>query len=464
MRRPHALILLVAVASGLWLRIAWLDARLAERPTGKSWRLKAAVKPPYDRVKWTHDEWMYYLSTAVNAFEGRGFVPDYNTVGDGVFVPPPGESLLLLGLFGLAGRQLEPRLLLLQQIVVAAVLLPLLWYGIGRRLASPATGLLLGFAVGLHPDAIHWSGYLLTESNYLVAFSLVLYLLLRYIDAPRTGLAAAAGLALGCSHLLRPNAVLLGPLLAVALLAWQGRKRRADALWLLALPLALMVPWLVRNLLVYREPILLSSNVGIHLYLANNPGLNLAKTPCMEQVLFEKSSFIPELEKKYRKVKGRLRVTYYEYSNAYGAALRAYVFERPLQFARNYLLKLASLFVLSPGNPRGATPLFRDSAAAYRWLHLVTVGAGLLGVPALLVWRRTPQAGLVVLVLGYLAATGALSMPSNDGRYGLLLKPVLLALGCAGAEVALRRLSRRGIEGPLDAAEATAGPQGPQPT
>jgi hypothetical protein len=438
------LLLVLAVIAGMALRVSWTSERLAERPTAKGWRIKLAIQPPYDRVRWGHDEWMYYVSTAVNAFEGRGFVPDYDRAGDGVFVPPPGQSLLLLGAFAAADRLLEPRTLLTLQAGVASTLLPFVWYGIGARAASATVGLALAFAVTLHPDVVYWSGHLLNETHYLAAFSLLMYVLLCYVAAPSWRLAALVGLLLGALHLLRPNAILMGPVLAVAALLWRGwRRGAAHALLVLALPLLVLLPWLLRNLRVHGEPIWISSNIGIHLYVANHPGLDLVKTPYMEHAIFDKSSYEPELERRFRKVKGRLRVSYHEYSNAYAAALVRYVREEPLAFARNYLRKLASLFVLIQDGQRVATPLFRDSLAAYHTQHLLTVAGGLLGLIALLAFRRTPESGVLLLVFAYLVGSGALSLPSSDGRYGLMLKPALLSLACAGAWAAAGATSRR---------------------
>jgi len=431
------LVLLAAVV-GLALRLAYGDVRMQEPPARRGgWRSRASIEAPLSRVAWLHDEQLYYLSTAVNAFRGRGFVPDYNTVQDGVYVPPPMQSLFILSVFRAAGRLVEPFTLLAIQAVIAAGMV-ILAAAIGRHVVSWPAGVAFAFFVAVFPDFVYWTGYLFTESNYLAALALLVLLLVLWAEAPRTGLAVAASLCLGLLNLQRANTLLLGPTLAVFALAALRRRGLTAALAFLLVPVLVLVPWLARNLRLYGEPIWVSSNAGVHLYLANHPGLDPRATPYLEQIMARGEGLVPPLERRLRNPDGKLRVTYYAYSRRYAAKVREYVLQEPLHFARNLVIKFANQFVLVQSGPRAAWPIF-NSEAAYRALHRVVLAGGLLGLAVTLLRRPSVAVALCAVMFAYFAATGALSILVEDGRYNVTLKFFLLLFLATGAASALRR-------------------------
>ena len=44
---------------------------------------------------------------------------------------------------------------------------------IGRQLRSRLAGLIAAFSAALYPGFVHWSGYLMSESNYLLGLTLL---------------------------------------------------------------------------------------------------------------------------------------------------------------------------------------------------------------------------------------------------------------------------------------------------
>src|SRR6187455_965648 len=79
--------LLAIAILGVALRTSFIDVRMTEPPPRRGgWRSKVQIEAPLSKVAWYHDEQLYYLSTALNSFKGRGFFPDYNTVRDGIYV------------------------------------------------------------------------------------------------------------------------------------------------------------------------------------------------------------------------------------------------------------------------------------------------------------------------------------------------------------------------------------------
>jgi hypothetical protein len=435
--RTAGLIVLMSFVLGLGLRLAWVERRLAERPREKYWHSRVRMEPALASLRWGSDEYLIYVSTAVNAYRGRGFVPDYNHAVDGVVVYPPLQSLFVLAVFGAAGDVVSPRTLLVVHAAVGALLVPL-GAALGWRLVSPAAGGVLALLLALHPSFIFWTGHLMTESNYLVGLILLLYLLSRWAESVHVRWALAVGVCLGALHLLRVNGLYLGPLLALFAVATAGRRGLGSAAAMLIVPVLVVLPWTARNWIVYKEPILLGSHVGMNVHLANHLTLDPLATPCYEDVMAKEvdGPLLPEIEHRYRKVMGRLRVSYYEYSAAYMDVFRSYVRHHPWHFLRNYAIKLAQQFYLLRDDTRVALPGLGERG--YRRLHWVVLAGGLAGIAAIARLGRAPGLRAFLLVFAYFTATSGLAIQSIDGRYALNLKLLLLVAMVLGGALVQR--------------------------
>lgn len=446
MRRLYPATLLLAVVVGVTLRLAWCEQRTSRPPARRSsWRGLVGFDPPNRGFPWLHDEYLYYVSTAVNAFKGQGFLPDYNTVADGVYVPPPLQSAFMLALYRVHGRIVEPSLLQRWQVVFAAVMV-LLGSEVARRLGGEVAGSAAAWLLALLPDFAYWPAYLQTESNYLVGLTALLLLLLAWSERPTPELALPVALVLGLLNLQRMNGLLLGFALSAFALLRLGRRGRSSAGIFAAVPLLVLAPWLARNLLVYREPILVNSNDGINFHVSNNISLDAAATPHWDEAVAARPGpFLPELERKLRNRSGHLRsrVTYYGYSKEYMSVARDYAVAHPVHFLRNYLVKLKNAFLVVPDFSGSTLPL--GSPRSYPFVHFALLVGGLAGFAETLV-RRGAGGHVIALVFGYFVLLRGLFLLERQARWDLpirLLLALLLAttLGALWERLPLRRLS-----------------------
>ena len=193
------------------------------------------------------------------------------------FFRPPGYPYFLAAAYRVLGRSyLAPRILQMG----LGILNVLLAFLLARRLFHPGTGLVFAALMAAYWSFIYFEAEFL-EPVLLVTLGLLMTLLLvSWLQAPRAGKAAAAGLCLGLYALTRPNILVF----AAALPLWMlrvarrrpGEKRR---LWiqfglLAAVALAVVLTATVRNAVRGRDRVLICSNGGINLYIGNNPAAN----------------------------------------------------------------------------------------------------------------------------------------------------------------------------------------------
>jgi 4-amino-4-deoxy-L-arabinose transferase-like glycosyltransferase len=142
----------------------------------------------------------------------------------------------------------------------------------GREAAGPTTGLVAAALAAVYPFLWVVDGSLMSETLYGALLAATLWLALRFARRPSLGLAAGLGALVALAALTRGEALLLAPLLLVPLAvragaAWRSRLTLAAvALGAFALVLA---PWTIRNLTVFEEPVLISTN-GNAVFVGSN--------------------------------------------------------------------------------------------------------------------------------------------------------------------------------------------------
>jgi 4-amino-4-deoxy-L-arabinose transferase-like glycosyltransferase len=158
---------------------------------------------------------------------------------------------------------------------VATVLLA---YHVARRIFGTAVGLVSAFWIAVFPNLIYHTGAFLSETlfNFVVMAALAV-LFWRPWERGRIGpwRLLAFGILLGASALVRPISLLFLPLLFLVWL-WAGAGWRHTATQfgiVFVATAAVILPWTIRNIIVMKAPVIISTNLGDDLCMGHHPGV-----------------------------------------------------------------------------------------------------------------------------------------------------------------------------------------------
>ncbi len=260
-----------------WLLAAILAAGFLLRLT---YLLEISRAPDFDRPQFEaqyHDYWARAIVTGDWTPPAGVTDPE---IRSRPYFRPPGYPFFLALIYRLAGPGYWwPRVLQMAMGLVSCLLLHrLARRGFGRGAAL--------FAAALF--AVYWV-FLFFEAELLAVSLLVLLLLASLAIAVRwrggftLRRALGAGILLGLATLVRPNAAALLPALVLwaGWLAWRRRGRAAEggptrhflrpALAFVAAALLITLPATVRNYAVARDPVWITSNAGVNLFVGTHP-------------------------------------------------------------------------------------------------------------------------------------------------------------------------------------------------
>ncbi len=178
--------------------------------------------------------------------------------------------LYLAGVYLLFGPHPLPARIL--QAIVVGPLTAWLLYRLGRRVFNPTVGLFAAGISALYVYYIYYHAALMTEPFYIAAILGALDLAMEIVERPTWRKWLALGLLLGIATLLRQVILLFLPFL-LGWMLWAGRGR--FRWWKVLLPLIplllLILPWTIRNYLVFDHFVLLNTNAGFAFFWANHP-------------------------------------------------------------------------------------------------------------------------------------------------------------------------------------------------
>ncbi len=159
---------------------------------------------------------------------------------------------------------------------VASVLTCWLAYRIGRRLFGEKVGLAAAALTAVYAYLVFFAAALMTQTFYIIAVLASINVALDLAERPSWRGWVLLGVTLGIGALLRQTLLLFVPFL-LAWLWWRNRKAVGPRwpvvglLICLAVIVAFIAPWTIRNYLVYNDFLLLNSNGGFWFYFSNHP-------------------------------------------------------------------------------------------------------------------------------------------------------------------------------------------------
>lgn len=251
-------------------------------------------------VAWS-DSFSYHEGANLLA-DGRGYIHPFQWIYHGFTIPgadhPPGY-LTVLSAFSALGFRSFLAHQLISCVIGALGVLAMGWAA--RRIAGERVGLLAGLIVALSPNVWFHDALVMSESLVVATTAGVLWAAYRWWD--RLGLLDAAlfGALVGIAAMVRSEALLLGPFIALPLLWWRRHElvarasatvaadgdgeadevAQSGARWtgvarlgrqlVLAGGVAALVvaPWIVHNMVRFEHPVTLSAQFDHTLVSAN---------------------------------------------------------------------------------------------------------------------------------------------------------------------------------------------------
>jgi len=237
---------------------------------GLGLRLDYAIRAPNHPV----DDARAYARISRALFDGEGFTqgqgPGYRHLQPASNYSP-GLPLLIAGVYEIRGAA-DERAARIVLALLGSLAVPFAFL-LGRRLGGPTAGLIAALPTAIYPATLEYGGMLMTEPLGTALLAGMLLAFLHAADVRRPWPWVGTGLLLGALAMLRPEYAVLIPLLpalgALRLRRDAGRFDRgslAGPALALACACLLVLPWTIRNFVVFDRFVPISTGGGQVLY------------------------------------------------------------------------------------------------------------------------------------------------------------------------------------------------------
>lgn len=379
-------------------------------------RLAVASQSPV----WMHDDGVGYDQVAQSIARGEGFSRN----GQPTAVEDPLYPSFLALIYTIAGH--NPWAVRVAQSVLNAAACSIVAV-MGVWIAGPAVGWLSGLFAACYPSWIKLSCHWLSETLFIPLLVIALALWMAWQRRPRLGWAVATGIVFGLASLTRFGVAALP--FVLAWLAWRSARteeaavaharRRHALVMVLAVGLTIL-PWTVRNWLVFHKLIPISTKIGLDVYASYFPreGKLYGLTPVDETMTTARALYTRDENQ----------------GSAFLIAKTARLFrEQPGEILRQLVLKV--VFFVTP---------FDWEILGYRVYNL--------GYSLMIPWaiaglwlarRRRLAVGSLVAMLAYYSVLTLLTYGSP--RLRLPLEPALLTFAAVACVAFVQRVGRWAI-------------------
>jgi tetratricopeptide (TPR) repeat protein len=251
-------VLALILLFGMILRVSYLH-EIVKGPTFSHPQIDAAY----------HDFWARGICTAVWTVPEDLNDPDLRS---SPYFRPPGYPFLLAVIYYLSDcSYLGARIFQMGLGLLNCVLA----YLLGKALFGRATGLIFAAFMSMDSTLIYFEGELLAPVLLVTLALILIYAILIWYDKFTALAAIAVGIFLGLFAWVRPNVLIFVPVI----LGWfwwtgfrrnRGRSRLLSILGFLLGCVMVIAPATIRNYLVAHDFVVITSNLGINLYIGNN--------------------------------------------------------------------------------------------------------------------------------------------------------------------------------------------------
>ena len=354
-----------------------------------------------------------YEKLASNVLSGAGFAmkyagTNYYTVGHPLY------PLLCAVLYYFTNHSLLA--ILLAQILVVSLLCVLVFF-IAKRQIGAYAGLLAALLVALHPGLFIYSTsklHPLPLDAFLFAAVILMFLVIK--DKPTLNLSILGGLILGICALSR-STILIFFLIAAGWFLFSAKAGRRRAAILMAImgvfAFLVILPWSIRNYKVYKRPVLILNNLGLNLWIGNNPNASgSALTREGEAVL----RTMPE-DNWHR----FLEMNEMEQGDFLKDEALRFIEENPVTFLKLYFKKMFYFWWFSP---QSGLLYPKEWLNIYKTLYAVMLVFFALGLYQTLFISKNKEAILILLFFLSICATQAIFFV--EGRHRWAIEPLMM--------------------------------------
>lgn len=243
----------------------------------------------------------------------------------------PGYPLFIAAVYWFTGRHYF-NVRVAQSLVNS--LMVLIIFFIAKRVFNRRTAYLSAIISMLYPFFIYNCGELLRETLYSFILALSVLSLLRVIDNFSSKRIAISGICLGFTFMVKPVLAFFPLLVFLWLLFYRDRLKLKKTIWLMVVYcftiLLVMLPWVVRNGMVFHKFIPTAQMGGWTLWVGNNPRATGGGEAYHDPVILEKYDNWTERDKAYK-----------------DEALK-YIKNNPARFLKLSIKKLIQLYKIMP--------------------------------------------------------------------------------------------------------------------
>ncbi len=210
----------------------------------------------------------YYISAAQGLVDGQGY-----RIGNLRAYQPPLYSAYIAGVFLVFGTNLDI-VCIVQSLMGLLVCLAV--YFIGSTCCSTRVGLVSAALCAIYPPLVHISGQIWNEQLFIFLLIMAVVSLFHSERRQSTSWRIFTGILFGLAALTR-DVGLFVLFASPAFLAVSNRSKSAIArksLTIVVSAVLVVSVWTVRNYLVFKHIVPISTNGGINFYMGNNPEAN----------------------------------------------------------------------------------------------------------------------------------------------------------------------------------------------